>query len=215
MSARYEARGPQAEFEPGSRERVLRNRLGIVRVRDMEQAESDALLATQNALLDRYTLTHRFTASDLPAMHHQWLGGIYPWAGEYRSVNMGKGGIMFAAANQIARLMAEFGKRELARETPCAGMGEARLTQALAVTHAELVLIHPFRDGNGRCARMLAYLMAVQAGLPSLDFSVMAGRGRRAYFAAIQSALGRNYDPLNAMFAKAIRKTWASYGRPQ
>jgi len=69
----------EVQFEPGSRGRVLRNLLGIRRVRDMEQAESEALLATQDALLDRFTLTHRFTVADICAIHRQWLGGIYPW----------------------------------------------------------------------------------------------------------------------------------------
>ncbi len=32
--------------------------------------------------------------------------------------------------------------------------------------HEELVLIHPFREGNGRVARLLSTLMAFQAGLP-------------------------------------------------
>jgi cell filamentation protein len=74
IPGRYEASGREAEFEPGSRGRVLRNRLGIVRVRDIEQAESEALLAAQNELLDHYTLTHRFTAEDIRAMHGRWLG---------------------------------------------------------------------------------------------------------------------------------------------
>ena len=34
MSDRDTAHGPETEFEPGSRGRVLRNRLGIVSVRD-------------------------------------------------------------------------------------------------------------------------------------------------------------------------------------
>lgn len=212
IPGRYEASGREAEFEPGSRGRVLRNRLGIVRVRDIEQAESEALLAAQNELLDHYTLTHRFTAEDIRAMHGRWLGGIYGWAGEYRSVNVSRGGFLFAAADQIPRLMGEFGRRELAEETPCAGMDEPRLIRALARTHAELVLIHPFRDGNGRCARLLAYLMAVQAGLPSLDFSVLAGRGKRKYVGAIQAAVGRDYAPLETLFTTVIRKTWSSYG---
>jgi hypothetical protein len=38
---RYRAHGPQAEFEPGSGGRVLRNLLGIKRVRQIEQAESE------------------------------------------------------------------------------------------------------------------------------------------------------------------------------
>jgi len=40
----------------------------------------------------------------------------------------------------------------------------------MAVVHVELVLIHPFRDGNGRVARILSILMGLQAGLPALDF---------------------------------------------
>ena len=43
-SRRYQATGIQAEFEPGSHRRVLRNLLGIKRVRDLKQAESQALL---------------------------------------------------------------------------------------------------------------------------------------------------------------------------
>jgi cell filamentation protein len=211
MASRYEAGGPQAEFEPGSRGRLLRNLLGIRRVRDMEQAESEALVATQNALLDQYTLTHRFTTADVCDIHRQWLGMIYPWAGEFRNVNVSKGGFMFAAAGQVPRLMATFEQRELAQETPCQGMDSARLSRALARTHAELVLIHPFREGNGRCARVLSYLMAVQAGLPSLDFSPIAGRGKPAYLAAIRAAMGHNYAPLELLFSKVIRKTQSSF----
>lgn len=211
MASRYDAGGPQAEFEPGSRGRVLRNRLGIRRVREMQHAESEALVATQNALLDEYTLDHRFTVEDIRLMHRRWLGPIYTWAGEYRSVNVSKDGFMFAAAGLVPGLLQTLEQRELAQETPCHGMDAGRLARALARTHAELVLIHPFREGNGRCARMLAYLMAVQSGLPSLDFSPMAGRGRAAYFGAIQSAVGGNYDPLEKLFAKAIKKTSSSY----
>lgn len=63
--------GAEAEFEPGSRGRVLRNLLGIRHVREMEQAESESLVATQNALLDQLTLSHRFTADDICAIHRQ------------------------------------------------------------------------------------------------------------------------------------------------
>ena len=57
---RYRAEGPQAEFQPGSRGRVLRNRLGIERVRAMQQAESDALLAVQEWAIGHFSAEHRF-----------------------------------------------------------------------------------------------------------------------------------------------------------
>ena len=47
--------------------------------------------------------------------------------------------------------------------------------------------MHPFREGNGRLARLLALLMALQAGLPPLDFSPLTGRGKRAYIAGIHA----------------------------
>jgi hypothetical protein len=37
VSRKYVATGPEAELQPGSRGRVLRNRLGIARIRDMNE----------------------------------------------------------------------------------------------------------------------------------------------------------------------------------
>lgn len=204
---RYQASGAQAEFEPGSRGRVLRNRLGIRRVRDMNEAESQALLIAQDAALDRYGPDHRFTANDVCALHRLWLGPIYDWAGQFRTVNIAKGGFQFAHAPLIPRLMAELTRGALARHTPCRAASDDAVAAALAEVHAELILVHPFRDGNGRLARLLALLMALQAGLPPLDFSPLLGRSRAQYIAGIHAALDRNYAPLTATFARVISRS--------
>ena len=73
--------------------------------------------------------------------------------------------------------------------------------------HVELVLIHPFRDGNGRLARILSTLMALQAELPLLDFSVIAREKRNDYFSAVQAGLDKNYSPMEGLFAEVIEKT--------
>lgn len=207
MSRKYIATGPEAELQPGSRGRVLRNRLGITRIRDMNEAESQALLIAQDAALDHFGPEHRFTAADICDLHRLWLGPVYDWAGDYRSVNIGKGGFQFAHAPLIAGLMGELERGPLARHTPCRPGRDDATAAALAEVHAELILIHPFREGNGRLARLLALLMALQAGLPPLDFSPLAGRGRRAYIAAIHAALGRDYGPLTAMFGRVIARS--------
>lgn len=202
---RYNVSGlPEAQFEPGSRGRVLRNALGIVRVRDMQLAESQALWLAQRQAVDTFSEDHRFTAEDIRSLHRMWLGPIYTWAGEYRSVNIGKGGFQFAAAHLIPGLMAKLERGALARFTPCRGPVVA---EALAVVHAELILIHPFRDGNGRLARLLALLMGLQAGLPPLDFSPLDGSGKKRYVAGIHAALGRDYRPLEAVFERVIKQT--------
>ena len=207
MSGRYAAEGAESAHQPGSRGRVLVNLRAIVRVADMQQAESDALLRLFDELMNEVSDDQRFSADDLCRWHQRWLGGIYPWAGEYRSVNMGKGGFQFASAPRVPRLMAEYQREILAAQTPCKGMDERRLVQALAMTHAEFILIHPFREGNGRLARLLNTLMALQAGLPALDYGGIKGRKKREYIAAIHAALDRNYAPLEAVFRAVLKRT--------
>jgi cell filamentation protein len=88
--------------------------------------------------------------------------------------------------------------------------------RALADVHAELILVHPFRDGNGRLARLLALLMALQTGLPPLDCGPMTGRGKRVYIAGIHSAMNRDYSSLTAMMVRVIarsKRRAASSGR--
>jgi cell filamentation protein len=92
MQNRYRAEGPEAEFEPGSRRRVLRNFLGVRSAREMARRESEALLAATERLIDDTRVDQRFAANDVCRMHRIWLGDIYSWAGEYRSVNMTKDG---------------------------------------------------------------------------------------------------------------------------
>ena len=207
MSRKYEAKGPEAEFEPGSHGRVLRNLLGITRVRDMNEAESQALELAQEAALDCYGPDHRFTADGIRSLHRLWLGPIYPWAGEYRSVNVSKGGFQFAHAALIPRLMTDLEVGALRRHTPCRPADDEDIARALAEVHAELILVHPFREGNGRLARLLALLMALQAELPPLDFSPLTGRGKSMYIAGIHAAMDRDYAPLSAMFARVIERS--------
>jgi len=209
MQNRYGAQGSEAEFEPGSRGRVLRNLLGITLVREMNVAEARTLQTAMDRFVRRFDEQHRFTAADIRDMHGNWLGGIYEWAGEYRSVNMSKDGFPFAAAAHIPALMQDFQQGVLSRRTPCRVERRQEIAKALAETHVELVLIHPFRDGNGRIARALSILMALQAGLPLLDFSPIAGKRRTEYFAAIQAGMDRNYGPMAGIFEELIERSLA------
>jgi len=204
---RYTAQGPEAEFEPGSRGRVLRNLAGVRSVREMARLESEYLLAATEYLIDEIEVDQRFRAEDICRMHRLWLGRLYAWAGEYRQVNIGKDGFMFAAAHLIPGLMAELERGPLRQFTPCRfGMVEEQ-AHALAVVHAELILIHPFREGNGRCARLVATLMGLQAGLPVLNFGGIQGEEKKRYISAVHAAVGRDYAPMSAVFRRVIVRT--------
>jgi cell filamentation protein len=200
----------EAQFEPGSNALVLKNPLGINSSQEMDAAEARALERAMSSFIGIYGERHRFTAAELLALHKDWLGEFYKWAGQYRQVNISKDGFPFAVAAQVPKLMAQFERDVLKRNTPCSFKDSAEVIHALAETHVELVLIHPFREGNGRLARILSTLMALQAGLPLLDFSLLAGSKKEAYFAAIQAGMDKNYQPMEKLFAEIIEKSVAS-----
>ena len=175
MTNRYTACGIETEFEPGSDGLVLRNKLGITESEEMDELEAVLLEKLYRLVLIDDFPDRALTVADLLRWHRQWLGNVYAWAGELRSVNLGKADIQFAAAAQIPRLLEEFEQQCLQQFTPCNDLSPEELVNALAVTHLELILIHPFREGNGRLARLLADAMAVQAGIGPLDYSSWDG----------------------------------------
>jgi len=200
----------EAQFEPGSHEQVLKNRLGIKSPKGMDDVEARALEKVMVELVGKYDEKHRFTATDIREIHRLWLGEIYEWAGEYRQVNVSKGEFPFAAAVRVPDLMVGFERNVLVRYTPCNFKDRAAVARALAETHVELVLIHPFREGNGRAARILSILMALQSGLPPLNFSSIAEEKKQEYFAAVQAGLDKNYAPMERLFAEIIERSLAS-----
>lgn len=58
---------------------------------------------------------------------------------------------------------------------------------------------------------MLATLMALQAGLPPLDFRDMIGRGMTKYIKAVQSGMERDYEQV---FEAVISKTLRTHRQP-
>ena len=119
---RYDVSGSiEAQFEPGSNDTVLRNKLGIADSDVMDRIEAEALIKATDALFHEYDVEHKFNAGDICHMHKVWLGDIYEWAGNYRSVNISKGDFSFAMAAQIPKLMDQFEKDQLTKYTPCRG----------------------------------------------------------------------------------------------
>ncbi len=195
------------QFEPGSRGRVLKNLLHVQRRRKMDVIEAEKYALAIPVLMDMFSKTHRFTANDICEMHRIWLGDIYEWAGRYRQVNITKDGFPFAAAAQIPKLMQELERGLLRKYTPCLFAKDEEIITALSVVHAELMLIHPFREGNGRVGRLLAVLMALQAGLPGLDFTGIRGKMRKSYFAAVQASANKDYEPMKRVFSAVLSRT--------
>ena len=128
--------------------------------------------------------TKNIKRTDVLAVHRIILRGIDdPNAGSYRAydVYVHKGGgdkHMFPAPNKIENLMDNFylWLKENKNMHPVLLASEA---------HYRLVSIHPFIDGNGRCARLLMNLILIQNGYPP---AIIKMAKRIEYIHAIQNA---------------------------
>ena len=204
MTDRYDITGnSEGQYQPGSQELVLLNKLGITELQKMENTEFDHLIQFQIALFDELLIDQQITSKDLCEWHRRWLGDIYAWAGNYRTVTMSKGGFPFAAVPQLPTLMEKFEQQYLQKYTPCNEFKRNDLVEAMAVCHVEFIIIHPFREGNGRLGRLLATVMALQAGMPALDFEPVE-KNKDRYIEAIHAGHGCNYEPMKLIFSEIL-----------
>jgi cell filamentation protein len=141
---------------------VLGNRLGITDAATLEQTEA-ALVAARSYELSRAPLPGKFDLAHLQAIHRYLFGDLYDWAGQLRTIDIGKGGHLFAHHAHIGSAAASIFKR-LAEEEYLAGLGPERFSDRAAYYLGELNALHPFREGNGRTLREFVSHLANATG---------------------------------------------------
>ena len=75
--------------------------------------------------------------------------------------------------------------------------------------HADLVIIHPFRDGNGRTSRLVMNLEFMRAGFPTVIIPV---EDRVAYYENLDKA-GKDVDyaPFLQQLAWLVERSFDPY----
>lgn len=160
----------EAQYEPGSNDTVLRNKLGIIDPAEMDRVEAQALIKATDALIHEYDADHQFTADDIRYMHKVWLGDIYAWSGEYRTINISKDGFSFAMAAQVPKLMIQLEKDQLAKYTPCHFSERDDIVKALAEVHTELVFDPSFPRREWPLLTAIGEYYGVAGGIAGAGF---------------------------------------------
>lgn len=205
--SRYRDTGIEGEWQPGSGKRVLLNQKGVRLKIEMDRLEADALLVAEERYFGIITDETVFTSELICQMHRDWLGEIYEWAGRYRTVEMQKGNFRWPPAFRVPQNMAWLEDEFLKKFTPCQSSEIETVAGEVAAVHAEFLLVHPFREGNGRLARWLADLMFLQAGypMPLYNFSGKGSvRRKKGYLDAVITGYTQDYAPLTGFFRDCI-----------
>jgi len=108
---------------------------------------------------------------------------------------MSKGGFLFPTAQFIPQSMTAF-DNEILSLLPNTYESEKSLISDVAKVHGELLFIHPFREGNGRTARILANLMVRKQGYKGLHFDRIDDEIFVQYVNAVQMVAEKNYGPM-------------------
>ena len=141
---------------------VLKNKLNIRDNKLLKTAEEEITLIKQMELL-KNPIKGNFSKAHLMNIHKFIFEDIYSFAGKIRREQISKADTLFYPPNLIDReldkVFAKIKEKNMLRETD-----EEKVFDNLAYVMAELNIIHPFREGNGRSIREFIRLMAKRMG---------------------------------------------------
>lgn len=177
---------------------LLRNRLGITDPAELSRAEAALVTAALHELaLTR--LPGDYDLAHLQAFHRVVFGDLYPWAGEVRTVALGKAGQLFCPPEAIERRAGAVFLALAARDH-LRGLDRERFLDALTELLAAMTFLHPFREGNGRTQRAFVAQLARDAGhlvsWATMDAAENAAASRAAHEGDVK--------PLRAMLDRLL-----------
>lgn len=109
---------------------------------------------------------------------------------------MSKGDFSFPPASFLAQSIHDF---EVNFLTPLENIPDDTLLIHLARMHAELLFIHPFREGNGRTIRLFTNMIFLAKTGKELDFDIL-DKNLKTYITAVQQASQKEYQLMESLF---------------
>lgn len=141
---------------------VLKNKLNIMNIEKLQTYEAK-ITAAKSLGLRKKGITGDFDVKHIKQIHKYLFEDIYPFAGEFRTENIAKGEFRFAQSEYIEPELENL-LNKLKKENYLEGLDKKELAIKLAYYLAELNVLHPFREGNGRTNREFIRQLALKNG---------------------------------------------------
>jgi cell filamentation protein len=190
---------------PENEAEILPNLLGLTRTEEIADAEFRGFYLAQEVALSSLKESTIIDIQYIYKLHKLALEDVYSFAGKLRTVNISKAGFLFPSAQFLPTIMQEF-QNEILSNLPKSYSSHEKLINDIAIVHGELLFIHPFREGNGRLARIIANVMLKKQGEENLEFSEFDIDGDRFedYVYAVQQVAHKNYMPMKEIIKIAF-----------
>lgn len=178
---------------------VLRNLAGIIDSAEFDAFESTSARLRMIEFFDSNPQVEP-TLRGVQAIHYQLFQDVYDWAGQLRTINMGKGESLFLPLEFFSNGI-EYFERTLKEDYYLQGLNRDQFIERLAVNFDNLNVLHPFREGNGRTQRLFWSVIARDAGW-DIQWSQISAQEN--IDASVQALLHVNYQPLMALFDRCV-----------
>ncbi|MEX0684377.1 MAG: Fic family protein [Balneolales bacterium] len=189
---------------PESEDEILPNKLGISDFKEIQKEEYRGFLRAELKFESEIERINKFDWNLITSIHQTALAHLYEFAGQLRQVNISKGGFLFPAAQHLHVAVQAYEKTFL-NTIPKHIDNKGDLIEIAAPAHAEVLFIHPFREGNGRTARLSSNLLALMHGFDRFNFDSIKKNKMPEYIKAVQSAADQNYDPMKELFRNLMK----------
>jgi Fic-DOC domain mobile mystery protein B len=163
---------------------------------DLNKAEQENIARAVVGFRGTRWTTKRLTQPWIKDVHHRMLEDVWEWAGDYRRRDLNIGVPWEQISVSVETLL---------RDVEAQIQGQSWPPDEIAIRfHHRLVWIHPFRNGNGRHARLFADFVAEMQSRPRFEWGgavdlIHEGSGRDRYLAALRRADAQGeYDELLA-----------------
>ena len=174
---------------PGSH--VLINKFNL-RKQEMLNIAERQITALKIAELERHPVKGVFDLMHMQAVHEFIFGDIYDWAGQIRGGDfLIKNESIFCRSMHIKNYANEIYKK-LSEDNFLAGLNKLEFIRKLAFYMGEVNALHPFREGNGRTARLYFKQLSNNAGY-EIEFHKTT---KEALLHADIQAFNKEYNPL-------------------
>ncbi|MFB1083402.1 Fic/DOC family protein [Jeotgalibacillus sp. JSM ZJ347] len=138
------------------------NLLGVKNEKALMEAEALTFSLRAAEFVRKQYKVSSFDIQSFKDLHRHFFQDIYPFAGQFRTVQLMKGNTRFCQA-QFLDSYAEQTFNELAAEAEWSTLNQA--ANRLAYFKSELNMLHPFREGNGRTIRSFLHEYARSRGI--------------------------------------------------
>ena len=154
---------------------VLKNKAGIRDAETLKALENEIAAVKQYQMIVS-PVAGRFTRNHLYRIRRALFEDLYSFAGHTRREQIAKGATTFYPPSSIGKELQKV-FRFIADNRQLTVFRDDDLLDALAFVMAELNVIHPFREGNGRAIREFIRTLALHNGLAvdwsNVDYSVI------------------------------------------